>query len=270
MSDSHSAADIRDVVALLNLQMGKPLFWHDGNEPWPRHVRGATCFVIRFPGQLVGVTAAHVIREYRTELERTPRLVCQLALASIDPLAAIIDIDRDLDIATFAVSEQQLSAARAVAISCGDGWPPPDVKQGQPLCIIGYPEITRTVWADRTAEHGALGMLTTVDQVTDRDLVLVYDPQQAPMDPLSGLAPAPPVGLDMSGCSGGPAILHGMRRGLHRWFPIGVIVGGSGAHPEGEAREFDMIRIRRINCIRPDGTIERPSTGWLPGRTPPS
>jgi hypothetical protein len=113
--------------------------------------------------------------------------------------------------------------------------------------------------------HGALGMLTTVDHITDREIVVIYDPAQAPMEPLSGLAPAPPPRLNISGCSGGPAILHGMRRGLHRWFPVGAIVGGSGTASEGAAREFDLIRIRRIDCIRPDGKIERRSAGWLPG-----
>ena len=49
-----------------------------------------------FSDQLVGVTAAHVIDEYRADCERTPSLVCQLALSPLDPLAAQIDIDREL------------------------------------------------------------------------------------------------------------------------------------------------------------------------------
>jgi hypothetical protein len=73
----------------------------------------------------------------------------------------------------------------------------------------------------------------------------------------------------MSGSSGGPVLVHGVRNGLHRWFPVGLIAEGPRQEKkQGEASEFDMIRLRRIDVIQPDGTIKRPEdvdTGWLPG-----
>lgn len=62
--------------------------------------------------------------------------------------------------------------------------------------------------------------------------------------------------------------MHVERNGLHRWFPVGIIVrgpkdeGNDGAI--GAVAEFDMIRLRRIHVIQPDGTIKRESGGWLP------
>ena len=72
----------------------------------------------------------------------------------------------------------------------------------------------------------------------------------------------------LSGCSGGPVLLHGHWNGLHRWFAVGLIAGGPKEEKkQGLASECDMIRLRRIDTIQPAGTISRPaddSGGWLP------
>jgi hypothetical protein len=61
--------------------------------------------------------------------------------------------------------------------------------------------------------------------------------------------------------------MHGERNGLHRWFPVGLIVGGSNRDTKearGDAETFDTIKVQRIHFLRPDGTIDRPQAGWLP------
>jgi hypothetical protein len=64
----------------------------------------------------------------------------------------------------------------------------------------------------------------------------------------------------MSGCSGGPVFVHGIRKGVHRWFPVGLIAEGPREQKkQGAAAEFDMIRLRRIDIIQPDGTIVQPA-----------
>jgi hypothetical protein len=148
-------------------------------------------------------------------------------------------------------------------------WPPPEPEHGRPIQLVGYPEIIRRVNEDLSGIYEAYGALTTVEHVTDRDLLVIYDPAQTPVRPLEHAAAGlPPPRFDMSGCSGGPAIAHGEVGGLHRWFPVGIIVAGSSdVGSDGVTKEFDMIRVRRIDRIRPDGTIDRTSSsGWLPGR----
>jgi hypothetical protein len=73
-----------------------------------KEIVGASCFVLRFATGLVGVTAAHVIREYQKAKAATPSLVCQLHLMPFDLDGALVDINDDLDIATFAISERDL------------------------------------------------------------------------------------------------------------------------------------------------------------------
>jgi hypothetical protein len=57
----------------------------------------------------------------------------------------------------------------------------------------------------------------------------------------------PDLGANLSGCSGGPVLMHFERNGYHRWFPVGIIIVGLA--------DFDLIRIRRVNAVRLDGTI---------------
>jgi hypothetical protein len=269
MSELPSDPDFSKEIADFGLRMCRPLFWHDAASRWPKDVRGASCFVMRFPSRLVGVTAAHVVKQFGAAAAQIPTLVCQLHNIRFDLEAAIIDVDDDIDITTFAVSEAELTSSGAIAIDCRMRWPPPVPKPGSPIQLVGYPEIIRRVNEDLSGIYEAYGALTTVDHVNDRDLFVVYDPSQSPVQPMKdAVGGIPPVRFDMSGCSGGPVITHGEIGGLHRWFPAGIIVAGSGdVGSEGVAREFDTIRVRRIDRIRPDGTIDRASSsGWLPGR----
>jgi hypothetical protein len=110
-----------------------------------------------------------------------------------------------------------------------------------------------------TLPNDAWGALDFVEDYTDSEILIVYDPNK-----VIGAPTLPPLGFNMSGCSGGPAFIHETGGGLHRWHPVGLIVEGP-KFGEGDAAEFDMIRIRRTDCIGPDGRISRAvSSGWLP------
>lgn len=43
-----------DEVATLTRRVARPLIWHDLKEPWPKALRGGTCFILRFDSGLVG------------------------------------------------------------------------------------------------------------------------------------------------------------------------------------------------------------------------
>ena len=73
-----------------------PICWHDRTLHYPKPVKVASCFALRFP-DLVGVTAAHVVRTYQGELKETPDLTCQLRhLQDFDLDRALVNIDDDL------------------------------------------------------------------------------------------------------------------------------------------------------------------------------
>jgi hypothetical protein len=267
---------VHNEVAALTLQVARPLIWHDRTEGWPKRLDGATCFFLQFEVGIIGVTANHVISAYESAVAANPNIICQLRTSpAFDLGGAIIARDAERDIATFAVPEAVLSQISAIPLDCRGSWPPPEPQSLWLLSVCGFPESMRTSRADRSAEFGAWGALATVECVTRYEILITCDP--AIVQPSAWAPTLPPLGFNLSGCSGGPVLVHGDRNGLHRWFAVGLIAAGPKERGEeadtfdmakqGEAAEFDMIRLRRIDNILPDGTITRPAddTGWLPG-----
>jgi hypothetical protein len=250
-----------DEISQFTLRVCTPIYWHDRAAPFPKDVRGASCFFLRFDDRIIGVTADHVIDAYKNELERAATLVCQVRLFPFNLGASLIDRDHDLDIATFAVSESELTAMSAIPIDCRGAWPPPKPDRYHALSLAGFPEHLRVIHPDRWGEFKAYGALPAVEDVTDRDIIVTYDPKRD--TPLRD-SPLPPVGLNLSGCSGGPVLMHGIKNGLHRWFPVGLIIGGPRGEGSGENASFDIILARRIHHLAIDGSLDHPPSGWLP------
>lgn len=260
LQEAPSAEALKEIAAFA-LNVCKPLYWHDRNLPWPKEVRGASCFLARFRERLVMITADHVLQKYEKYRNRTPSLVCQLGLLPFDLDGALIDRDRDLDIATFAVSEDQLGQIPGTPVDCTGDWPPPEPERMRAVSLAGFPEGIRVLHpAERAATFAAYGALGAIEDFSEREIIVTYEPGR---DEAMPGAPRPPLGFNMSGCSGGPVLMHNVRNGLHRWYLVGFITRGSGTS-EGVAQEFDTIRLRRIHFIGDDGKLKRPSSGWLP------
>ncbi len=257
---------VQQEVAALTLAVARPLIWHDRKQGWPKLLDGATCFFLRFDSGIIGVTADHVVAAFENALAGNSNIVCQLRNSpAFDLLAAIIARDAVRDIATFAVPEAVVSDIGAIPLDCRGSWPPPEPQPSWLLSACGFPESMRTTRYDRSAEFQAWGALAAVEDVTRDEILITYDPTI--VKPAAFAPTLPPVGFNMSGCSGGPVLVHGNRNGLHRWFAVALIAEGSnGQHKQGVAAEFDLIRLRRIDVIQLDGTIKRPEEelGWLP------
>jgi hypothetical protein len=78
------AKAFRETIYEAGLRYARPICWHDNALPFPKEVTGASCFFLRFKAQIVGVTAAHVVREFQRTKAKTPTLVCQLHLMPFD------------------------------------------------------------------------------------------------------------------------------------------------------------------------------------------
>jgi hypothetical protein len=54
-------------------------------------------------------------------------------------------------------------------------------------------------------------------------------------------------------------------KGLHRWFPVALILQGPRATSDGPPREYDTFRFRCVDFVNADGTLRHPpDVGWLP------
>ena len=262
-------------LANLTEKVATPIIWHDPTEGWPRRIYGGTCFFLRFAPGIIGVTANHVVGAMEKAVDSNSNTICQIlgarrppqtrASTRIDLPCLIIDRCPEWDIATFRVSERLVKAIGALALDCTGNWPPPAPKPNEPRTVTycGFPEAERVA----TSELGVVDVfaccgLTVIDAVTKRDLIVTYDPardEEAPWAPWKR-----PPGYNMSGCSGGPVLSHGVLNGLQRSFPIAMIIMGPRGKGTGEAEGLDMIMMRRIDAIEPDGTIKHKVSGWLP------
>jgi hypothetical protein len=258
--------ELLNEVAVHTLKIARPLIWHDVHEPWPKRLCGGTCFILRFDLGLVGITANHVIEVFEEERTRSAGIVSFLRTVPIDLTGTIIDRDRNLDIATFSVTERQLIGSEAIPIDCrGQGWPPPMPDPGRELSFAGYPNALKKTMAHDEIKFEAFVSLTRAEDTTLQDIVAIFDPTR---DIRALAAPEfPDIGINLSGCSGGPVLMHTERRGLHRWFPVALILQGPRATLDGPPRSYDTFRFRRLDFVNADGSIRhRPDVGWLPNR----
>ncbi|HEV2651684.1 MAG TPA: hypothetical protein VGU69_10530 [Rhizomicrobium sp.] len=253
-----------EAMADFTLKVATPVVWHDRKQGWPKPIKGGTCFFLRFEDGVIGVTANHVVEALEAAISSNSNTVCQIRTTKpVDLPGLIIDRCADLDIATFRASGELVAEAEATVLDCRcDAWPPPKPDVGRAVTFCGFPETERVSIAPGVGNLFAAGSLGAIDAITDRNLIVTYDPerdQAAPWSPWKQ-----PLGYNMSGCSGGPVLSHGTRRGIQRWFPIAMIIQGPRGAGTGDAAGWDMITMRRIDAIQPNGTIKREETGWLP------
>jgi hypothetical protein len=252
-----------NAVATFTMKVARPLIWHDDRESWPKLLLGGSCFILRFNVGLIGVTADHVIAAFETEKEkRGAAISCLLRTVPFDLTGAIIDRDAELDIATFSVTEDQLIKSEATALDCcGLGWPPPTPDKGRELSLAGFPDELKKE-SSYPIEFRAYTDLTRVEDVTYRDIIATHEPQR---DIRIRAAPElPDLGPNLSGCSGGPVLMHAERNGLLRWFPVALILRGPRASSDTSIRECDIFRFRRVHFVNADGSIRHQNVGWLP------
>jgi hypothetical protein len=268
MANLHSKKQLEEAskaaraVSAFTLKVARPLFWHIGANRGGVP-RGATAFILKFERRSVAVTADHVLKEYLSTLKTDDRIVCQLGEVAIHPEKSIISRSDRLDIATFEIDSSLVSKSGGNVIDCtGDVWPPPDVKEAETLSLTGFLDEQREKYGPRHYNMNAWGAHGVAEAVTEKDIVTVYEPDR--VHQTSSDVPLPPLGLNLSGCSGGPVFLIKMVKGILRWFPVGLIYMGPKGKAEGELAGFDRIHIRRLYFLTPDGTIKEPDTGWLP------
>jgi hypothetical protein len=176
---------------------------------------GGTCFILRFDKGLIGVTADHVIAAFEDDKRKCVGTRCLLRTVPFDLLGAVLARDADLDIATFAVTDDDLTGSEAVALDCRSmSWPPPVPNQGDPVSFGGFPGEIASQSLHSNVEFRAFVSLTMIQNVTQREIIVTYEPARDSR--IVAEPKLPELGANLSGCSGGPVLVHYERNGLHR------------------------------------------------------
>jgi hypothetical protein len=261
-NSAEDADEFCNQITHTSLQWARPICWYDWQQPFEKlKITGASCFVLSFKTRYIGVTAAHVVNKLLEARRYTPSLACLIQQTHFNILNAIIDMNDDLDIATFRISEEQVRSSGVQAFDVSAKWPPEiRIERQMPIQLVGFPESLREInCAGGSVKCGAYRALALVEDYNDREIITIYDPEQS-----QGSPRLLPLGFNMSGCNGGPAVIHHTRNFIHRWYPVCLILRGPLGRGEGDFASYDTIRIRRIDCIDPDGHIRIPDAGWLP------
>jgi hypothetical protein len=201
--------EFRKEITRVGLQWGRPIWWYDWQQPFEKlRITGASCFVLKFKTGYIGVTAAHVVNELIKARCHTSSLACLIQLTHLNILNAIIDMNDNLDIATFRISEEKIRTSGAQAFDVSSEWPPQiQIKRQMPIQLVGFPECLRKIdYAGGSVNCAGYQALALVEDYNDREIIVIYDPEQS-----RGSPKLLPLGFNLSGCSGGPAVIHHTR-----------------------------------------------------------
>jgi hypothetical protein len=245
--------DARIRFAMPGLQVCKSIFWHDGTQPFPKPVRGASCFILNINGRHIAITAGHVIDRFREAKQANPNIIAQLMHKEIDLESSLISQSRTRDIATLALPSEFLDEVLLPGVLHYNAWPLPPPQRGAPTMFVGFPESMRKSDDPTNVQFVAWAGLDFVEDVTSREIIMAYDPART-VSMLNDTSLPPPT-FNLSGCSGGPALIFENRGNHLEIYASGVITDGPNDASSGAFAEIAVIHAARLDCILADGTI---------------
>jgi hypothetical protein len=224
-----------------------PVFLGDIRGPHSEVVDGATAFLFKPADQALLVTAAHVYEKAQNlgggnVRSRTGVGSCRIALAS-----RLIDVDADLDLATFRVEADEVDALGSQLVPVGlTGWPPPPPTAGDAAILAGFPGNQRLRDPDGGFDLGVYTAHLRINEVGPRHLTFLID--YTGLDDYSGQG-MPEQGYSLGGVSGGPVLLL-VPGAVLTWRLCGVL-GQQAPLSIG-----DVIQAGRADFILPSGKIK--------------
>lgn len=240
------AGDLGDVYRRILKDCCVPIYWFrlDTNDVAIAH--NGTLTIVQTPKKLLGVTAAHVLHQYQSNLNRgAVRL--QLMNEVVDDLCdRMIDVSDRLDIATFALDDGLVKRLGCTPLGV---WPPRPPQEGKGIMVAGYPGVERIESKDFTVNFGLFTVIGVARTVTDKQITWLLEREH---QLANAKIPAPPPEYDLGGISGGPLIswIESENFILH-YCLSGIVV----EHPDYKNNK-DIPAIERLIAIRADAISE--------------
>ena len=223
-----------------------PFFWYDPAEvSGSRTMAGGTVCFVDTGVRLLGLTAAHVHQACIEALECNPELGCQIGGHSFQPSEHLIDIDRDLDLATYRISEIQANAAGS-HIHSPPAWPPEAPNDNDLVLVGGWPWRSVT---ERThsSTHDFVHFIGRSGGASQRYLGMAL--QRSTSIPYGGRSLSPD--LNLGGMSGGAmcVLRHLLGPEMIARIELVGVVGQLGPEP------IDLMLARPLTRIAADGKL---------------
>lgn len=248
-----------------------PLYWVVRNNDGTGYTHNGTAFFLQTESALFGVTAAHVIegskswREHCETHGKTPLRLSGTSGTSVpfDWDDRKIDISSEIDVATFRISEREISHINRTAYrGLQSSWPPKAPVERQGIVYAGFPGIETRQLSREDVEFGivcGMGIITAAN-------VRVLSSQIEREHLIPDGQGIPPENYNFGGISGAPMIyLMTTTSGLLINALGGVIYSGPSCSDDVNKSipGFEVIRARPARFINADGTL-RHSVWELP------
>jgi hypothetical protein len=223
-----------------------PVYWFKlGTKDFSISHNG-TLTIDQTPKAVLGVTAAHVFRDYEAD-RKSGSLRLQLMNEVVDDLdKRLIDVSDKLDLATFALDETLVKRLHRTPLGV---WPPRPPQEGKGIMISGFPAVERIESKKFEVNFGLFTALGVARTVTEKQITWLLEPE---FQLANARVPAPPPEYELGGISGGPLI---------SWFESqnfvthhrlsGIVI----EHPDYKNNK-DMPPIERLIAIRADSIAE--------------
>lgn len=236
------AGELGDVYRSIAAAACAPFFWYRPFEDNLVILHSGTLTLVKTPElPLIGITAAHVIRQL--EADASDRAVKLQVMNALIEDYSIIAISDRLDIATLQLGEDALQklGKPSTPVNIWRGQSP---SEGRGIMLAGYPGIERVTRHPRDVDFGLFTALGISRRVTDEQITWVPDRENN-----VGHFPMPPPGYNTGGISGGPLIgWFESPRMLATFGLVGIVSQASA--------ELENIVCKRTDFIRDDGTIQ--------------
>jgi hypothetical protein len=234
-----------DQLARYPGQFAQPVFFADPAAEGHAAFKNGSGFFVRLPERTVGVTCHHVLADYRKRRGPSLSPSFQFGRVRFEPEERLVAEDRELDLAILDVASLVDVPDGIHGASClvPGSWPPGDLSSDDILALGGFPGIGRQqITPDYFRFHLLSVGTTEVASLGSTHLVTRIELEKCVS---SGVLPE--VTEDLGGMSGGPVFV----------WRKGVLVSAEliGVIYEYQA-SLDLLYVRRLACVRPDGTLE--------------
>jgi hypothetical protein len=244
------AGDLPDVYRDILKHCCIPIYWFRRDTENHEILHNGTLTLVKTPKRLLGITAAHVLRAYKGDIDRE-RVRLQLVDRVVDDLLErVIDVSDRLDLATVALDEKLLNSLGRPVTPLGV-WPPRPPQEGRGIMLAGYPAIERLQPRSFEVNFGLFTVLGIARTVSNTQITWLVEREHSLEITKRGTLPS---NYNLGGISGGPLISWFESQSYVTHYCLSGIVT---EHPDYEKSDFAVERLvaTRADLIGDSGTI---------------
>jgi len=220
-----------------------PFLWRERDEQSALKIRNGTVFFVS-PDRPFMVTADHVYAAYLDARNKFGDFArCQIGNLRFVPEERLIARNEALDIATFAITSEEIK--RTYDGKFAMSFDPMNPQVGKGVFFAGFPGRERRLLSEHEIESGIFTASTVADNVSDREISGHFDREYQVDKP--GRLPSPEV-YEIGGVSGGPLVTMVDSANLCYWRLGGVMTAFNTS--------FEIFYATRADFILPDGTLK--------------